>query len=372
MDWYYGIIEDRNDPLKIGRVRVRVHGCHTDDKSRIGSPDLPWWHVITPTTNAGLGGFGIQHSLVEGTTVFGFWRDEDMQDFVVMGVQQGISQKGYKETITDELITNSVDKGFNDPRRKTSLAYDTTADGMNPPGDAKRGNSLTASLDSAPNLIKKTNIKYDGSGSKREEFTEADKTLPYYPLVTDATDINVFATASGDYSSRDLSELITDKKTNISYLKPAANPEKDSPTREDKEVTGAKSNATPLYPYNKALYTESGHIVELDDTRGNERISIEHRTGTFYEIDAEGNQIHRVVNDNYTVICKDNELYVGGKVNIKVLGDATVDIEGDAKIDVKKTIKMHSKEKMTLSSGKEIEIASATVSINGAEVKLNS
>jgi hypothetical protein len=329
-----------------------------------------------PATNAGLGGFGIQHSLVEGTTVFGFWRDENMQDFVVMGVQQGISQKGYKETTTHELIDNQVDKGFNDPRRKTSDEYLSTADGTNPPGDSKRPNSLTAALDSAPNLIKKTNIKYDGSGSKREEFTEADKTLPYYPLVTDATDINVFATADGDYSSRDLSELIKDKETTITYLEPASGNPKVSDykaaVRKDKKVTGAKSNATPLYPYNKALYTESGHIVELDDTRGNERISIEHRTGTFYEIDAEGNQIHRVVNDNYTVICKDNELYVGGKVNIKVLGDATVDIGGDAKIDVKKTLTIDSREKMTLSSGKEIEITSATVSINGAEVKLNS
>ena len=62
MDWYYGIVEDRNDPLKIGRVRVRVHGCHTDDKNKISSPDLPWSHVIMPTTNAGLGGFGIHLS----------------------------------------------------------------------------------------------------------------------------------------------------------------------------------------------------------------------------------------------------------------------------------------------------------------------
>ena len=30
--FFYGIVEDRNDPLKIGRVRVRIHGFHTDDK----------------------------------------------------------------------------------------------------------------------------------------------------------------------------------------------------------------------------------------------------------------------------------------------------------------------------------------------------
>ena len=78
----------------------------------------------------GLGGFGNQHNLVEGTTVYGHFRDDDMQDFVVLGVQQGISQSGYFETITDELL--SVNKGFNDLKEKRKvLDYDGTADGLN-------------------------------------------------------------------------------------------------------------------------------------------------------------------------------------------------------------------------------------------------
>ena len=328
IDYCYGIVEDRNDPLKIGRVRVRVHGYHSDDKGKIATPDLPWSHVIMPVTTAGLGGFGNQHNLVEGTTVFGYFRDDDMQDFVVMGVQQGITQAGYKETITDELLIRSVDKGFNDPRRKTQADYANTNDGLNPPSAPARPNELTSSLDTAPQLLKDTGIKYDGSGSKREEFTEADKTLPYYPLVVDATDVNVFTTGDAKYESRDMSE----------------------------QISNAKSTATPLYPYNKAHYTESGHIVELDDTRGNERISVEHRTGTFYEIDAEGNQIHRVVNDNYTVICKDNELYVGGKVNIKVLGDAKVTVGG----------------KTDVSSTKDLTVTAPNIRLFGNTIKLNS
>ena len=117
IDYCYGIVEDRNDPLKIGRVRVRVHGYHSDDKGKIATPDLPWSHVIMPVTTAGLGGFGNQHNLVEGTTVFGYFRDADMQDFVVMGVQQGIQQKGSKETITDEILEFKLGQGFQDPRR---------------------------------------------------------------------------------------------------------------------------------------------------------------------------------------------------------------------------------------------------------------
>lgn len=41
-EYFYGIVEDRHDPLMIGRVRVRVHGVHTDDKLAIATPDLPW------------------------------------------------------------------------------------------------------------------------------------------------------------------------------------------------------------------------------------------------------------------------------------------------------------------------------------------
>ena len=37
------------------------------------------------------------------------------------------------------------------------------------------------------------------------------------------------------------------------------------------------------YPYNHATYTESGHLFELDDTREFERVSLQHRLGTYFE-----------------------------------------------------------------------------------------
>ena len=77
MKHYYGIVEDRQDPLEIGRVRVRVHGIHTDKKSDISTPDLPWAQVILPTTSAGFSGFGAPHGLVEGSTVVLFFKDEE-------------------------------------------------------------------------------------------------------------------------------------------------------------------------------------------------------------------------------------------------------------------------------------------------------
>ena len=82
MDYFYGIVEDRQDPLKVGRVRVRIHGIHTDDKLLIASSDLPWCQVILPTTSAGLSGLGTGHGLVEGSTVFGYFRDQAKQVYM--------------------------------------------------------------------------------------------------------------------------------------------------------------------------------------------------------------------------------------------------------------------------------------------------
>ena len=86
MKYCYGVVEDRADPLKIGRVRVRVRGYHTADKQFISTPDLPWSHVIMPVTTSGLTPFGSNHSLVEGTDVFGFFRDEEMQELSLIHI----------------------------------------------------------------------------------------------------------------------------------------------------------------------------------------------------------------------------------------------------------------------------------------------
>ena len=71
MKMFYGIVEDRNDPLKIGRVRVRVHGLHTDDKQMIATPDLSWSQVILPTTSAGLS--AKKSSILPWKIIFPFW-----------------------------------------------------------------------------------------------------------------------------------------------------------------------------------------------------------------------------------------------------------------------------------------------------------
>ena len=168
MKTFYGIVEDRQDPLKIGRVRVRVHGAHTHEKDQIATPDLPWAQVILPTTEAGLSGFGRGNGLVEGSTVFGFWRDEEiMQDPVVLGVAVGIPAQGSRITVQDELIKRKIEDGFNDPRRLTVEDYKDTPDGETPTHDRTRTFGLTTALDSAPKQPKALNLTYQGEASTK-------------------------------------------------------------------------------------------------------------------------------------------------------------------------------------------------------------
>ena len=53
---YQGVVEDRNDPLQLGRVRVRFVGIHTEDKQKIATEDLPWAYPIQPITSAAMSG----------------------------------------------------------------------------------------------------------------------------------------------------------------------------------------------------------------------------------------------------------------------------------------------------------------------------
>ena len=341
METYYGIVEDRQDPLKIGRVRVRVHGVHTSSKLSVSTPDLPWAQVMLPTTSAGLSGFGTQHGLVEGSTVILFFRDEHKQQPVIIGSAPGIPSSGYRQSTDDKLMTRDVKHGFNDPRRLTASAYDGTPDGKNPEHSPKRGFGLDKGLDTAPKIYESRDISYIGKGSSITEPTLTEDMLPYYPLYTDKSDLSKLAGSTdetGLHAGRDIIKDILPSKKEI------------------------KSPAKPVYPYNKVLQTESGHVLEVDDTPSAERIAIEHRSGTFQEIHPDGSQVTRVVNDNYTIICRDEEVFVGGKVNIKVLGDAKIETIGkielksfsDGKIDITGKLDIESGGDLTLKSAKDV------------------
>ena len=89
--WAIGVVEDRFDPEKLGRVRVRWLGYHTEEKEKILTKDLPWAQVMQPVSGGTMAGVGeAPVNLVEGTWVCGFFKDTSwMTDAVVIGTLPG-------------------------------------------------------------------------------------------------------------------------------------------------------------------------------------------------------------------------------------------------------------------------------------------
>ena len=251
--WFTGVVEDRNDPTKLGRVRVRCVGYHTDDKTKIPTEDLPWAWVLQTVHTPSMNGMGHTPGfLVEGTWVVGFFRDPEMlQEPIILG-----SLPGVPENLGDP------NKGFHDPNRRES------------------------------------NPELSGYNTS------------VYPRTTGEPDTNRLAR---NFEVQDT--IVGDKKAGvIEGIRSADGTTYDEPT--------TTYNAT--YPKNHVFESEVGHTTEFDDTSGAERVSQYAHSGTFYEIDAVGNRVDKVVSNDYHLVKGDNFEHVQGDMHLTVEGTLNI------------------------------------------------
>ena len=261
--WFNGVVEDRNDPQKLGRLRVRCVGIHTDNKDDLPTADLPWSQLIHPITSSGISGLG--HSpgfIVEGTWVFGYFRDGyAMQEPMVIGTLPGKPV---------ELAETS--KGFYDPNGvypKYKNEVDTNRLATNDSNNPHLGLELRK-------LTRKTGVP------------------------------------TADFDAVPVEEHIS-----------TAIEASDSDTWNQPEIPYAA-----VYPFNHVFESESGHVMEIDDTKDNERLFTQHRTGTSQEIDKDGNQVNIIKGDHYNI--------VSGKRQAVIEGNADLTIGGRHKIYINK------------------------------------
>lgn len=114
MELYQGCVENRQDPLKLGRCQVRVVGLHTHDKTKLKTEDLPWAYPMQPITSAAINGIG-QSPIgpVEGTWVVIMFRDDDLQLPVMIGTIGGIPQEfGAIDSDPDGIILKPEPTNF--------------------------------------------------------------------------------------------------------------------------------------------------------------------------------------------------------------------------------------------------------------------
>lgn len=95
---FRGVVEDNNDPLKIGRVRVRIHGIHSDKNEKSGAKfefiktsELPWAEVMGDTGFGLVGGIGLSSVLHQGTWVWIMLENNDPSKPVVCGTVHGVN-----------------------------------------------------------------------------------------------------------------------------------------------------------------------------------------------------------------------------------------------------------------------------------------
>ena len=117
---YFGKVEDVNDPLQNGNVRVRVFGVHSSNPEEAPTDTLPWAPTMLPTTSPSYKGFGRSTTgLVKGSIVVVVFMDGDteLQEPFVLG---SVS------TMTDDQSDNPFNSiGACDPLTSEINAFNT-------------------------------------------------------------------------------------------------------------------------------------------------------------------------------------------------------------------------------------------------------
>ena len=269
--WFAGVVEDRNDPLKLGRVRVRCLGYHTEDKEALPTADLPWAHPLLPITSSGVSGIGqTPLGLVEGSWVIGFFRDADTkQDAVILGALPGKPTTTGAQNLAEGL-------GFSDPN------------GTYPRHAENDVNRL------ARNDADNQSLTLEARKTFRAASYIAIPTATIQPVADGVVDIS--------QSEGDIWSL----------------PENTYATQ---------------YPYGHVYESESGHILEFDDTPDKERILLYHHSGTETEITDKGTTNTIIKDDLNTIIEKNSKHFIKGNSDITIKGRHKIFLNTDGEAD---------------------------------------
>jgi hypothetical protein len=86
--WFIGVVENRVDPLGLGRCQLRIFGWHTDNTSELPTTALPWAQPMYPINNSK--SFSAPR---QGDWIVGFFMDGmSAQAPIMMGVLPGIKK----------------------------------------------------------------------------------------------------------------------------------------------------------------------------------------------------------------------------------------------------------------------------------------
>ena len=347
--WFNGVVEDRQDPQKLGRLRVRCVGIHTDNKDELPTADLPWSQLIHPITSSGISGLGSSPGfIVEGSWVFGYFRDGyAMQEPMVIGtlpgkpVELAETSKGFydpngvypkykNEVDTNRLATNDS----NNPHLGLELRKLTRKTGVPP--------AAFAAVPVEEHIS--TAIEASDSDTWNQPAIPYNATYPYN---------HVFESESGHVQeiddTKDNERLFTSHRTG---------------TSQEISPDGTQVNIIKGDHYN-IVSGKRQAVIEgnLDITIGGRHkiyINKDGQTNNHYDIQVGPNASVNIQIDkgDMNVVLKD------GKLNTNVAGDYNMKIGGNMNLDVRGN-------KTETVSGSKTSNTTGNVIHRGARIDLN-
>lgn len=235
--WFFGVVEDIDDPKQLGRVRIRIPHEHSDE---INTDDLPWATPMSPVTSANLVGVGSAPVGISiGSRCIGFYIDgKQKQKPMIIGT---------------------------------------------------------------------------------------------FPFIGEG------------------------RESNHSLSKQARGERLEKETFDFEPETQSK----PEYPYNKVITTSRGHVIELDDTPGAERVHVYHRSGSYIEMNPDGSVVARTIGESFEIAVKDKRI-------ASVEGDILISTaSGEVTVTSAQSINLNASGSINISS------ASGVVNIEAPIIGLN-
>ena len=287
--WFIGEVKSISDPIRMGRVKVRIFGVHADDEQLMPDDKLPWAQVLAPVTEGGTPNQGNFLGIQPTARVFGVFLDgTNSQMPLVLGSiphsEKWVSKGGIQSHVTTDINAQSL-----------------------------------------------TNEEQDGY--VQDDAEAFDETIVKHEVFDHET-----------------------KKQETEGI--------DEPLQ-----TNVRKN---VYPNNKVKRTTSGHVIEIDDTPGAERLHVVHKTGTSIEIQPSGdvvthhkNGLRTVVGDDRLKVTGNVEWVVNGNLDISVLQNINLMSEGNLQVITTGRQDYHSHGNMSHFSKGQHTLASETAILSG-------
>lgn len=324
--WWFGVVENRLDPLKLGRCQVRCFGWHNDDINQIPIASLPWAHPIVPY------GMSAAQAPAEGTMVFGFFADgKEGQYPIILGSVPGIPEeiREYNSGFTDPY-TDEQKALYDFPRKIKEVVMRTNGQGIQVTEDTPKRNPSRLNEPTVSRLARPTR-GVDSSGL-------------YSGIVPDSIADTTIA---------------IQRKTRVANVISANNNIWDEPY----------PSFNAMYPYNNVTETESGHAFEIDDTPDFERVQLSHRTGSTLEFLPEGHVKIKSQKSRYDVTMGNQNEYVNGSKHETIQSDMYLRVNGKLVIQCK-GLEIASTGDVDI-KGQSVRIsATADLNLTGSEVNM--